>query len=62
MHPKHLPSSSTDDVGVIGGTFIEGATPQTPNEERFDLIVERARSFMVLMLVKQKNNPSCILK
>ncbi|MCC8398342.1 MAG: FAD-binding oxidoreductase [Rickettsia endosymbiont of Labidopullus appendiculatus] len=45
MHPKHLPSSATDDVGIIGGTFIEGATPQTPNEEQFDLIVTRARNF-----------------
>lgn len=54
MHPKHLPSSSTDDVGVIGGTFIEGVTPQTPNEEQFDLIVERARSFYGIDASKAK--------
>lgn len=54
MHPKHLPSSSTDDIGVIGGTFIEGATPQTPNEEQFDLIVERARSFYGIDASKAK--------
>ncbi|WP_425363688.1 FAD-dependent oxidoreductase [Candidatus Tisiphia endosymbiont of Hybos culiciformis] len=45
MHPKHLPSSATDDVGVIGGTFIEGATAQTPNEQEFDLLITRARDF-----------------
>ncbi|WP_341758562.1 FAD-dependent oxidoreductase [Candidatus Tisiphia endosymbiont of Ditula angustiorana] len=45
MHPKHLPNSNASDIGAIGGTFIEGATPQIPNEEQFDLIVERARSF-----------------
>ncbi|WP_375331102.1 FAD-dependent oxidoreductase [Candidatus Tisiphia endosymbiont of Oplodontha viridula] len=54
MHPKHLPSSSADDVGVIGKTFIEGATPQTPNEEQFDLIVERARSFYDIDASKAK--------
>lgn len=45
MHPKHLPSSGANDVGGIGGTFIKGATPQTPNEEQFELIVTRVRNF-----------------
>ena len=43
--PKHLPYSGPNDVGVIGGTFIEGATDETPNEEEFDLMIERARKF-----------------
>ncbi|MDR0296915.1 MAG: hypothetical protein LBH67_03000 [Rickettsia sp.] len=45
MHPKHLPNTPTNNVGVMGGTFVEGATPQTPNEEQFDLVVTRARDF-----------------
>ena len=27
--PKHLPNGPTNDVGVVGGTFIEGATIDT---------------------------------
>ncbi|MCC8372190.1 MAG: FAD-binding oxidoreductase [Rickettsia endosymbiont of Pseudomimeciton antennatum] len=45
IHPKQLPSASLDDIGLIGGTYIEGATSATPNEEQFDLIVQRARDF-----------------
>ena len=29
--PKHIPGSPTNDVGVIGGTFIEGVTTDIPN-------------------------------
>lgn len=45
MFPKRLPGSGENDVGVIGGTFIEGATPETPNEEEFALMMEGARNF-----------------
>ena len=33
IFPKQLPGSGPNDVGVVGGTFIEGATPDTPNDE-----------------------------
>ena len=43
--PKHLPGTGPDDVGVVGGTFVEGATPETPNTREFDLMIEGARRF-----------------
>lgn len=43
--PKHLPDTGPNDVGVVGGTFIEGADFDTPNEEEFGIIVENARRF-----------------
>lgn len=45
IFPKQLPGSAINDVGVIGGTFIEGATPETPNPEEFDLLVANAKKF-----------------
>jgi hypothetical protein len=45
IFPKHLSDTKTQDIGVIGGTFIEGATPETPNREEFDIILEGARKF-----------------
>lgn len=45
MFPKHLPNTEANDVGVIGGTFIEGATSETPNEEEFDILLEGAKKF-----------------
>ncbi len=45
IFPKHLPGAAFEDVGVIGGTFIEGADEETPNEEEFGLVVERAKKF-----------------
>jgi hypothetical protein len=32
-------------VGVVGGTFIENATPDTPNEEEFTIMIENAKKF-----------------
>lgn len=43
--PKRLPGTGPNDVGVIGGTFIEGATPETPNEREFDRLIVQAREF-----------------
>jgi len=43
--PKHLPETAANDVGVVGGTFIEGATFDTPNEEEFGILLENARQF-----------------
>ena len=45
IFPKHLLGSGPNDVGVIGGTFIEGATPQTPNDEEFQIMIDGARNF-----------------
>lgn len=45
LFPKHVPGTPEKNIGVMGGTFIEGATPDTPNEEEFELIMQRAREF-----------------
>ena len=45
MFPKHLPGTGANDVGVVGGTFIEGATPETPNYEEFGIMMAGARTF-----------------
>jgi D-amino-acid oxidase len=45
MFPKKLPGTGINDVGVIGGTFIEGATNRTPNEEEFDSMLDGAKTF-----------------
>ena len=45
MFPKQLPGALVKDVGVIGGTFIEGADARFPNEEEFDLMIQGAREF-----------------
>ncbi len=45
IFPKHLPNTGANDIGVIGGTFIEGAHDGTPNEEEFEILVEGAKNF-----------------
>lgn len=45
VFPKHLPDTGVNDVGVVGGTFIEGGTPETPNYEEFDIMMANARKF-----------------
>lgn len=45
IFPKHLPGTGENDVGVLGGTFIEGATPDTPNVEEFEILIANARKF-----------------
>jgi D-amino-acid oxidase len=45
IFPKHSQNTEYNDVGVIGGTFIEGATSQTPNEEEFDILLQGAKKF-----------------
>ena len=45
IFPKQLPNTGVNDVGVIGGTFIEGATSETPNTEEFDIMLQGAKSF-----------------
>lgn len=43
--PKHLPDSGPGDVGVVGGTFIEGAGMDMPNDGEFPIMIENARKF-----------------
>lgn len=45
IFPKRLANSGPKDIGVIGGTFIEGGNPNTPNLKEFNLLVEGAREF-----------------
>ncbi len=45
IFPKQLPGSAANDVGVIGGTFIEGGTPDTPNLKEFEILVDNAKKF-----------------
>ncbi|MGI4850598.1 MAG: FAD-dependent oxidoreductase [Janthinobacterium lividum] len=47
--PKRLANSSERDVGVIGGTFIEGATKDTPNKEEFGIMLKGAKKFYGLL-------------
>lgn len=45
IFPKHSPGTGKNDVGVMGGTYIEDATPETPNEEEFETIIKNAKAF-----------------
>ena len=41
--PKNIPGSNHQDIGVIGGSFIEGANKKTPNHQEFNLIIKNAK-------------------
>lgn len=43
--PKHMPNTGVNDIGVVGGTFIEGATINTPNVKEFDILIAGAKRF-----------------
>lgn len=45
IFPKHSPDTGPNDVGVIGGTYVVGATAQTPNEEEFVTLIQNAKTF-----------------
>ena len=45
IFPKHKNNTNSRDVGVIGGTFIEGADKNTPNNEEFEIIINNAKKF-----------------
>ena len=45
IFPKHLPDSAPQDIGVIGGTFIEGGSPDKPNLQEYDSIIDEAKTF-----------------
>ena len=48
LFPKHLPDSAPQDIGVMGGTFIEGGSPDKPNLKEFDAIVRGAKEYFGL--------------
>lgn len=45
IFPKQLLHSKPDDIGVVGGTFVEGADNSTPNTEEFATMLDAARKF-----------------
>lgn len=45
ISPKKFLNSSENDVGVIGGSFIEKANYKTPNTEEFEHLISNARKF-----------------
>lgn len=45
IFPKRLPGSAENHVGVIGGTFIEGADAKTPHHEEFAIMIQGAKQF-----------------
>ena len=48
IFPKHLPDSAPQDIGVIGGTFIEGGSPDKPNLNEYDSMIDEANAFFGL--------------
>ncbi|HSX20996.1 MAG TPA: FAD-dependent oxidoreductase [Gammaproteobacteria bacterium] len=54
IFPKMELGSTPTDIGVIGGTFIEGATDATPNSEQFAVELTNAREFFGIA----KSDPS----
>ena len=57
VFPKHLPDSAPQDIGVIGGTFIEGGSPDTPNLAEYEAIIHEANTFFGL---KENNSVNTI--
>ncbi len=53
MFPKKLVGSPAKDVGVIGGTFIEGADEKTPNNDEYEIMLNGAKQFYGLASTKQ---------
>ena len=45
IFPKHLPGTGPNDVGVVGGTFVEGGTSETPNTAEFATLLQGAKDF-----------------
>lgn len=45
IFPKQLLNTPVNDIGVVGGTFIENATPNTPNTEEFKIMIDNAKKF-----------------
>jgi hypothetical protein len=45
IFPKRLANSAPNDIGVVGGTFVEGGNPNTPNLKEFEILVKGAKEF-----------------
>lgn len=45
LFPKQTLGAPATSIGILGGTYIEGADETTPNNEEFDRLIERARDF-----------------
>lgn len=45
LFPKRASGANPNDIGVLGGTYVEGATSLTPNDEEFDVMLQQAREF-----------------
>lgn len=45
IFPKQAPDANPGDIGVIGGTFVDGADSDTPNDEEFEIMLQAARKF-----------------
>lgn len=45
LFPKRASKAAPNDIGVIGGTFIEGADEANPHTEEFDTLVTNAKAF-----------------
>lgn len=45
IFPKRLANSRPQDIGVVGGTFVEGGNPNTPNLKEFETLLKGAKQF-----------------
>jgi len=45
VFPKHLPDTGPNDIGVVGGTFVEGGTSETPNLTEFARLLQGAKDY-----------------
>lgn len=45
IFPKRYPNTGDNDIGVLGGTYIEHADSSTPHEEEFDGVIRNAKEF-----------------
>ena len=45
VFPKSLPGAGPNDIGVVGGTFVEGGTPETPNLSEYATMLQGAKDY-----------------
>ena len=45
VFPKSLPGTGPNDIGVVGGTFVEGGTPETPNLSEYATMLQGAKDY-----------------
>ena len=45
IFPKQALNATANDIGVIGGTFVENADSTTPNTEEFTIMLAAAQQF-----------------